>query len=359
MTWPKTRPGQKLRQASQLQDNVLLAQAHAAQLVEALVGLRQQADEAAAAAVTAASLAAEAQAAAEAALFNSEEANKEASAAIKAVEDGEVAVLDANKAAEHARVVSMLPFSPTGNAPSGPTKMWDVQVAVHCVKPTGKKAASTMYDVDEMLAETRSLLEAQDKAIADARQQCADAKAELSRAVEGDKQAETTLMAEQEQQKTLLKQERVLMSGRWKPPTLPHGAEAAHAAWVDTLPVIRKRLDRLHEEGFVEYAVLGFVRSDADSWRRFWTRRELAVGSGSTVAGNSSPRLQRPGSSSGGDSGGIGGGMGGTSAGAESPRLLGLDVVRCVAPRPCVCALCAHRSGAEHLMSLDDASDEP
>ena len=61
--------------------------------------------------------------------------------------------------------------------------------------------------------------------------------------------------------------------------------------------------------------MLGFVRSEADSWRSFWTRRETPA---ARLALN------------------------------KSPSSVGRDIVPCVAPeKECHCSLCAHRHGTQ------------
>ena len=53
----------------------------------------------------------------------------------------------------------------------------------------------------------------------------------------------------------------------------PPGDDSLMSAWMRVLPPLRAKLMRLHEDEMVECAVLGYVKSEASDWRRFWTRR--------------------------------------------------------------------------------------
>ena len=325
-----------------LKEEVAIAEAHAQELLQRVADLKSASDSAAEAAIEAASAAAEVDVMAIRALAAEDEARRQANAAAAELNAAEAEAENATKAAYEARMRALFPFTPTkggGNRSgnSGAARMWDVQVAVHCIKPTGKPAACSQYDVGKMLDETRLKLEQLKKTIMDKRQRLADTSVAVTRALEAEEAAKQEYDSVQEEQAALIEQQKMLETGGWKPPMTPAGAEAAQSAWLATLNHLRDRLERLHSEGYVEYAVLGFVRSDAHTWRRFWTRQEVVGSSGdrSNIGGGAgdevSPMASPP------------------QAGFDSPRKgsgqVPTDRVECVYPKTCGCALCAHRWG--------------
>jgi hypothetical protein len=335
-----------------LKEEVAIAEAHAQELLQRVADLKSASDSAAEAAIEAASAAAEVDVMAIRALAAEDEARRQADAAAAELNAAEAEAENATKAAYEARMRALFPFTPTkgGGNRSGNSaaRMWDVQVAVHCIKPTGKPAACSQYDVGKMLDETRLKLEQLKVTIVDKRQRLADASVAVRRCGEAEEAAKQEYERVLEEQAALIEQQKMLETGGWKPPMTPAGAEAAQSAWLATLNHLRDRLERLHSEGYVEYAVLGFVRSDAHAWRRFWTRQE--------VVGSSGDR-----SSSGGGAGDDGSPIAPPQAGFDSPRKgsgfdsprkgsgqVPTDRVECAYPKTCGCALCAHRWGKAH-----------
>ena len=158
---------------------------------------------------------------------------------------------------------------------------WDVHVAVHCVKPTGKSAGKVEYDVNVMLEQNAAAISAQETSIGARKRELKAAVAfrerlqqQLREAEEAEEMARTAVSDAETRVQQLVGEQAKLVSGEWheewqdEQRSKAHGSEAVHDAWLAALGYVRERLEALHERGVVEHAVLGYVRSDVDVWQR-------------------------------------------------------------------------------------------
>lgn len=224
-------------------------------------------------------------------------------------------------------------------------------MAVHCVRPTGKQQAAPISavgldvvdDMSEMTAASARRLSELEAALSEAEATVVRLQDEVEAASEAHLQA-------MDDARRLLEEQNA-EAERWR--RLPRDEVAILRAWVDVLTPLESRLRALHEGGHVECAVLGFVRSDAEAWRRFWLRRKDPGSDGSPTAGGWGA-LTSPANSQ---------GCGGPHAHPRSRRSpvmqrgLALQhasrtgtpppVIECVGclGLPCRCALCEHRGG--------------
>ena len=223
--------------------------------------------------------------------------------------------LHAARAADQARI-ALLPGSPTANRGVGKAmETWDLHVAVHCVKPTGKPQPANVT-LDELIARARAAeadanhaLEDREAALIAAQQQVVQLKheAHLAREVHGAASSKLRMLLERQAELDNANSH----STKW--PRQPHTPATTRDAWLSVLRPLEGVLRSLHASGFIEHACIGFVRSDSSTWRKFWTQR-------------STPRnaLQ-------------------TDADGSSVTRL-VHSIECVAPaRECHCAYCAMR----------------
>lgn len=163
--------------------------------------------------------------------------------------------------------------SPTAAAGSRMSKgfsgVWDVHVAVHCVKPTGK----SQREVRQM---QKAVTDAKDDADAvvmqwqDTSKALAHARAEVKRLERDEarfREAKENALANLQ---VLIEQQRAEAHKLRAPLFYPHTPHTMRAAWSQVLKPIERRLTSLHNRGVVDFGVAGFVHSDAESWRRFW-----------------------------------------------------------------------------------------
>ena len=116
------------------------------------------------------------------------------------------------------------------------------------------------------------------------------------------------------------------------PPHTPH-------LTLRTSPLTLQRLSSLHLMGIVDYATVGYVQSDAATWRNFWT---ISPALASALASEEDTERR-----SGGSGRGLSSRSNATRSGRLGASMRGVHVVPCVSPhRPCSCALCLNRGAS-------------
>ena len=177
---------------------------------------------------------------------NESDSSKAAAEADSAAKAAEATAADIGRAASAARLMAEKPI--TATRPSGGST-WDFHVSVHCVKPTGKPAATTEFDIEALLAESAQAIESQRAAVDRAREAVALREQDVIAAQGAEKAARKELLEQERLQRKLLEQQQVLASGRWSPPLPPFGVEAALNAWTRALTILETRLKELHQQG--------------------------------------------------------------------------------------------------------------
>lgn len=262
--------------------------------------------------------------AADAAIRAAEETAARAAAASEASEVLESeAGRAAREAAQFAHHDHGLPGEPT-SAHGASRDLWDVHVAVHCLKPTGKLQPPTddaEPDSDGRVLRLAQACEAAQVAVRDA-----EGALQLAEEVLVERGCELARLQDDHRKAVrddAMMRERHLEWAKQRP-LQPHDASTIHGAWATVLRPLEEKLRALQDKRFVECGVVGYVRSDGDySWRNFWTQAKSAGGGGkgqmTTASSCSSPGL------------------------VGSPRMFAR--LECVAPlRECHCSLCAARA---------------
>ena len=183
-----------------------------------------------------------------------------------------------------------------GASSSGET-MWDVHVAVLCVRPTGK-ACPHYSAVDATLRQ--GVVEARTKE-AQCKETLHAAEAEYDRAEaecrrrKHSRDLAATLHEKSkervdEMEAQLDREKRRCVDGGLM--SRPHTPEAMKQAWLGVLTPLHKRLQDLRWRSFVEHAVLGFNGNEGGAWNRFFVRGEKSR-DGRTYA-PASPRGRLP-----------------------------------------------------------------
>jgi hypothetical protein len=225
----------------------------------------------------------------------------------------------------------------------GEERMWDLQLSVHCLKPTSKKSVFTPQMGRELKATARKAVELESglkeakakhaKLMNDFMARLAVSKREIDRLRA---QHAAALAQAEALQKTYERDHKAVHDAvDNKEMGSGHTPETIRAAWRAVLEPLRARLQTLHDERFVESGVVGFLRSDAeDSWRKFWTQTDEWTQAGETSAAGS----------------GNGGSRGCDRSGSASDRATREPLVTrrvpCVAPfARCRCAHCTARGG--------------
>ena len=224
-----------------------------------------------------------------------------------------------NPSAERRKADGSLEYAPTGGH-RVPRGLWDVHVAVHCATPTGNVQPPTVEDAELELVESTVLRACTaSKDVERLRRQVHECKEEwkrLTAALERAEKAEAEAQAEE----LTVREWKVKASTERR--SKKHDKSSTFEAWTNTLRPLEAKLHQLHERGDIECAVMGFVRSDAEAWRRFWMRRQ---------------------------------------DGWQDWTQSGVTRLACRAPKECGCALCANRagglrrSGARESMGKDGA----
>ena len=152
--------------------------------------------------------------------------------------------------------------------------LWDVQVAIHCASPTNNVQPPTIEDAELEMVEVSAQKKRQaDNGLAEMRRRLHESKEEwkrLVREVEAAEKAQAAASAEEQRVATWRVKDSESRSKR------THDEGSTHAAWIHVLRPLEAKLHQLHESDVIEAAVFGYVRSDAEAWRRFWTRRSDA-----------------------------------------------------------------------------------
>ena len=212
----------------------------------------------------------------------------------------------------------------------GRSALWDIQLAIHCLRPTGKGQCKT-HKLHGAIKRAKSRVSHSASALDATRSELEKARAEVARlsGIEAEQAAEKENDASW--LATLLEKQKAEEAGRHIF-TIPHTPESTKEAWMRALVPLHRRLSSLHLMGLVDFATVGFVRSDSEAWRKFWTvSRPTAAADAAELSGRSP---LSPGSPDARPSAGV--------RSSKPPLLAGL--VRCVAPHQvCGCALCANR----------------
>ena len=237
-----------------------------------------------------------------------------------------------------------LPGEPT-SAYGADRDLWDIHVAVHCLKPTGKLQPPVEDELEAEL-DASGRVERLAQALTDAHRQLEEAQRGMRHGEAMLVQRARELIRAEDEHRSALKEEDQLRErsvewAKWKP-RAAHNASTMHGAWATVLRPLEDRLKALLDHKLVECGVLGYVRSDGEnSWRRFWTQ---AKGGASVAVGGSSDKHTTSIASS--------MEMTGSSLFVGSPRMFSRQ--ECMAPlHECHCSLCAARAGMSYRMGTN------
>lgn len=142
------------------------------------------------------------------------QASEEAAAALVAAETSEREAEEAAIFLDETRYIAAMAAAAARNY-----KTWDVQVAIHCLKPTGKPTVTSKHDIVGIINEIRKAIETSSGAIARACDNLSLAKEKTMICAEAEKVAQQHLEEEEKKRSKLFVQWKKLASGAWKPST--------------------------------------------------------------------------------------------------------------------------------------------